>query len=162
MFSRCPSFAWVFKMIIESYCAETQFDSSYIFVILLWNQSFTVRPEKPWTPEICHEYLSKIIKPQKYRIPNACLSLLKIIYYPELISRGFFKWRFFQWVSHMHYTNLNQMDVKEPQGPSKLPNPSAGLTTLWRVIMLENSKGLIRHPRKTKIKHRTDCLRRFL
>ena len=37
----------------------------------------------------------KIIKPQKYRtisskwIPNACLSLLKIIYYPELISRGF-------------------------------------------------------------------------
>ena len=37
----------------------------------------------------------KSLKPQKYRkicskwIPNACLSLLKIIYYPELISRGF-------------------------------------------------------------------------
>ena len=37
------------------------------------------------------------------------------------------------------------------------------VTTLSRVIILENSNWeLIRHPWKTKIKHQTDCFRRFL
>ena len=39
---------------------------------------------------------------------------------------------------------------------------TSGLTTLSRVIILENFKVLIRHPCKTKIKHRTDYFRRFL
>ena len=36
-----------------------------------------------------------------------------------------------------------------------------GLTTLSRVIILENSKGWIRYSCKNKIKHRTDCLGDF-
>ena len=93
VFSRCPSFAWVFKIIIESYCAKTQFDSLRICYssMKLIIYSATRKNMNTWNiPGI----FVKTLKPQKYRkisskwIPNACLSLLKIIYYPELISRG--------------------------------------------------------------------------
>ena len=49
MFYRCRSFAWVFKIIIKSYCAKTRFDSSYILFCYSSMKSirFIARPEKP-------------------------------------------------------------------------------------------------------------------